>query len=65
MSFDLGTPKADRHEELNRSSNDHANISKQTGDDEHIKVLATAESAETWFAENDSEGVVFEYEVLE
>jgi len=28
-------------------------------------VLATADAAETWFAENDPENVAFEYEVLE
>lgn len=32
---------------------------------EELKVFATAEAAETWFAANDPEGVAFEYEVLE
>jgi hypothetical protein len=32
---------------------------------EHIKVFATTDAAETWCAENDPEGVAFEYEVLE
>jgi hypothetical protein len=27
--------------------------SKQVGDPEHIKVFATTDAAETWFAEND------------
>ena len=39
--------------------------SKQVGDAEHIKVFASTDAAETWFEENDSEGVAFEYEVLE
>jgi hypothetical protein len=30
-----------------------------------LKVFANAEAAATWFAENDPEGVAFEYEVLE
>jgi hypothetical protein len=28
------------------------------------KVFATTDAAETWFGENDPEGVAFEYEVL-
>ena len=43
----------------------YVNTSKQVGDAEHIKVFANADAAETWFAENDPEGVAFEYEVLE
>jgi len=39
--------------------------SKQVGDRDHLKVFANADAAETWFAENDPEGVAFEYEVLE
>jgi len=34
-------------------------------DADHIKVFATTDAAEKWFEENDPEGVVFEYEVLE
>ncbi len=30
-----------------------------------VKVFATTDAAETWFEENDLEGVAFEYEVLE
>ena len=37
--------------------------SKQVGDHEHLKVFANADAAEAWFAENDPEGVAFEYEV--
>jgi hypothetical protein len=38
--------------------------SKQVGDHEHLKVFANADAAEAWFAENDPEGVAFEYEVI-
>ena len=37
----------------------------QIGDSDHLKVFANAAPAESWFAENDPEGVAFEYEVLE
>ena len=40
------------------------NISKPVGDTDHLKVFANADAAEAWFAENDPEGVAFEYEVL-
>ncbi|NOJ43361.1 hypothetical protein [Bradyrhizobium australiense] len=43
----------------------YVNTGKQVGDAEHIKVFANQDAAETWFAENDPEGVAFEYEVLE
>jgi hypothetical protein len=38
---------------------------KQVGDRDHLKVFANEDAAETWFQENDPEGVAFEYEVLE
>lgn len=38
---------------------------KQVGDRDHLKVFANEGVAETWFQENDPEGVAFEYEVLE
>jgi hypothetical protein len=38
---------------------------KEVGDADHLKVFAIADAAETWFEENDPEGVAFEYEVLE
>jgi hypothetical protein len=41
------------------------NTSKQVGDKDHIKVFANGDAAETWFEQNDPEGVAFEYEVLE
>jgi hypothetical protein len=43
----------------------YVNTSKQVGDPDHLKVFANADAAETWFEENDPEGVAFEYEVLE
>jgi hypothetical protein len=43
----------------------YVDTSKQVGDAEHLKVFANADAAETWFEENDPEGVAFEYEVLE
>ena len=43
----------------------YVNTSKQVGDPEHLKVLASQDAAKTWFKENDPEGVAFEYEVLE
>jgi hypothetical protein len=43
----------------------YVNTSKQVGDADHLKVFANVDAAETWFEENDPEGVAFEYEVLE
>ena len=42
----------------------YVNTSKQVGDAEHVKVFANADAAEAGFAENDPEGVAFEYEVI-
>lgn len=42
----------------------YVNTSKEVGDVDHIKVFATVEAMEKWFAENDPEGVAFEYNVL-
>jgi hypothetical protein len=39
--------------------------SKEVGGLDHLKVFASKDAAETWLQENDPEGVVFEYEVLE
>ena len=41
----------------------YVNTSKQVGDKDHIKVFANQDAAETWFEQNDQEGVAFEYEV--
>jgi hypothetical protein len=35
----------------------YVNTSKQVGDIDHLKVFANADAAETWFEENDPEGV--------
>jgi hypothetical protein len=43
----------------------YVNMAKQVGDADHVKVFANVDAAETWFEENDPEGVAFEYEVLE
>jgi len=43
----------------------YVNTSTPVGDPEHIKVFANQDAAETWFEENDPEGVAFEYLVLE
>jgi hypothetical protein len=37
--------------------------SKPAGDPEHLKVFASEDAADRWFAENDQEGVAFKYEV--
>ena len=38
----------------------YVDISKQVGDRDHMKVFANEDAAETWFPENDPEGVAFE-----
>ena len=43
----------------------YVNTSKRFGDPDHLKVFANVDAAETWFEENDPEGVAFVYEVLE
>jgi hypothetical protein len=43
----------------------YVDTSKQVGDRDHLKVFANANAAEAWFAENDPQGVAFEYLVLE
>jgi hypothetical protein len=42
----------------------YVNTSKQVGDVDHLKVFVNEEAAEKWFAENDPEGVAFEYPVI-
>lgn len=39
--------------------------SKQVGDEDHLKVFASKDAANAWFAENDPEGVAFEYPVID
>jgi hypothetical protein len=43
----------------------YVNTSKEVRDIDHLKVFANVDAAETWFRENDPEGVAFEYPVLE
>ena len=43
----------------------YVDTSKQVGDPDHLTVFAYADAAEARFAENDSEGVAFEYEVIQ
>jgi hypothetical protein len=43
----------------------YVDTSKDVGDVDHLKVFASADAADKWFEDNDPEGVVFEYEVLE
>jgi hypothetical protein len=43
----------------------YTDTGKQVGDVDHLKVFASEDAAERWFAENDPEGVAFEYEVVE
>ena len=38
----------------------YVDTSKQVGDEDYIKVFANADAAETWFEQNDPEGVAFE-----
>ena len=35
------------------------------GDNEHVRVFASADAARVWFAEHDPEGVAFEYPVID
>jgi len=37
---------------------------KDVGDKDHLRVFATADAAEVWFADNDPEGVAFKYVVV-
>jgi hypothetical protein len=42
----------------------YVNTAADVGDVDHLKVFASKDAAERWFAENDPEGVAFEYPVL-
>jgi hypothetical protein len=42
----------------------HVDTSKQVGDEDHPKIFANEDAARAWFAENDPEGVAFEYQVV-
>lgn len=43
----------------------YIDTSKMIGDPDHVKAFATIEAAEAWFAQNDPEGVAFEYPLIE
>jgi hypothetical protein len=43
----------------------YVNTRKEVGDVDHLKVFVNEGTAEIWLAENDPEGVAFEYEVIE
>jgi hypothetical protein len=42
----------------------YVNTSKQVGDIDHLKIFASEDAANHWFAEHDHEGVAFKYEVI-
>jgi hypothetical protein len=42
----------------------YVDTSREVSDADHLKVFATDEAAAKWLAENDPEGIAFEYEVL-
>jgi hypothetical protein len=42
----------------------YVNTTKQVGDADHIKIFSTVDAAETWFEENEPEGLAFEYDVI-
>ena len=43
----------------------YVDTSRQVGDLDHLKVFVDEATANTWLAENDPEGMAFEYEVFE
>jgi hypothetical protein len=43
----------------------YVDTSKEVGDVDHLKVVATEEAAAKRLAENDPEGAAFEYDVIE
>jgi hypothetical protein len=43
----------------------YLDTNKLVGDRDHLKVFASEAAADTWIAENDPEGVAFQYEVME
>jgi hypothetical protein len=42
----------------------YVDTSKQVSDPDHLKLFASQEPADEWFAENDPEGGAFEYPML-
>jgi hypothetical protein len=43
----------------------YVDASKEVGDADHVKVFVDEITADAWLAENDPEGVAFEYDVIE
>jgi len=43
----------------------YVNTGKLVGDRDHLKVFASEEAANAWFAEHDPECVAFEYPLVE
>jgi hypothetical protein len=43
----------------------YVDTSRDVGHVAHLKIFANEDAAEKWFAENDPEGVAFEYVVIE
>ena len=43
----------------------YINTAMEVGDVDHLKVFASEVAAERWIAENDPEGVAFEYPVIQ
>jgi len=42
----------------------YINTAKEVGDEDHLKVFASEDAANAWFAEHYPEGVAFEYPVI-
>ena len=43
----------------------YVDTSRPVGDVEHLRVFASEEAANDWFAIHDPEGVAFRYEIIE
>ena len=43
----------------------YTNTAKEVGDVDHLQVFASKDAAERWFAKHDSEGVAFEYPIID
>ena len=43
----------------------YVDTNKEVGDRDHLKVFATPELAKEWIKENDQEGLMFGYGVIE
>lgn len=42
----------------------YVDTSKQVGDEDHVRVFASADAARDWFTDNDTEGVAFAYPLM-